>query len=256
MKICLFVSGHVRTLFYKFHENIEIIKNKIGDCQIDIKYSFWDDYSVAKKQESDLFKTWNRLNDPWHIQSENFIQPKISIDVINDYFLSHGINDAQGEIESTDIMNDVLSKTNFLPESNGRNVLSSQYYKKNRVIEKYYNDNYDLYVQIRPDILLNDFLDNNSIDIIDLINSKTLVVNKFYWYNEPYIGTDCNEMISCSGKKVFKDYCQIYLEEKNISQQLDYHYGERVTGTHINNLVRKSIIDRVFVFNFDYRVIR
>ena len=69
-------------------------------------------------------------------------------------------------------------------------------------------------------------------------------------------GADCNEMINCSGKKVFKDYSQIYLEENNISQQLDYHYGERVNGTHINNLIRKSIIDKVFVFNFDYRVIR
>ena len=256
MKICLFVSGHVRTLFYKFHENIELIKNKIGDCQIDLRYSFWDDYSIAQRQDSDLFKTWNRLNDPWHIQAENFIQPKISTDIINNYFLSHGINDVQGEIESTDIMKDVLSNTNFLPERNGRNVLSSQYYKKNRVIEKYYDDNYDLYVQIRPDILLNDFLDRDNINIIDLINSKTLVVNKFYWYNEPYCGGDCNEMISCSGKQIFKDFNQLYLSEKYISQQLDYHYGERVTGRHINNLIEKSVIDNVLVFDFDYRVIR
>lgn len=243
MKICLFVSGHVRTLLYKFYENIELIKNTLDDCEIDVKYSFWDDYNLG-----------GRMNDPWHIQSVNFTQPKISTEVIDNYFLSHGVNNVQGEIESINVMNEVLSKTNFLPENSGRNVLSSQYYKKNRVIEKYFNNDYDFYVQIRSDVIINNFLDDDSI--LNLINKKLLVVNKFYWYNEPYCGGDCNEMISCSGKQIFKDFNQLYLSEKHISQQLDYHYGERVTGRHINNLIEKSVIDNVLVFDFDYRVIR
>tara|TARA_Y100001937_G_scaffold95993_1_gene130432 strand:+ start:152 stop:883 length:732 start_codon:yes stop_codon:yes gene_type:complete len=243
MKICLFVSGHVRTLLYKFYENIDLIKNTLNDCQIDVRYSFWDDYSLG-----------GRMNDPWHIQSNDFTQPKISTEIIDNYFLSHGVENVQGEIESTNIMNDVLSKTNFLPENSGRNVLSSQYYKKYRVIEKYFNNDYDFYIQIRSDVIINNFLDNDSI--LNLINKKLLVVNKFYWYNEPYCGGDCNEMISCSGKQIFKDFNQLYLSEKYISQQLDYHYGERVTGRHINNLIEKSVIDNVLVFDFDYRVIR
>ena len=243
MKICIFLSGHVRTLFYKFHENIELIKNTIDDCHLDVRYSFWDDYSIGGK-----------LNDPWHIQSENFIQPEISTDIIDNYFLSHGVEDVKGEIESVDIMKQVLENTKFLPEKSGRNVLSSQYYKKYRVIEKYFNNDYDFYIQIRSDVIINNFLDNDSI--LNLINKKLLVVNKFYWYNEPYCGGDCNEMISCSGKQIFKDFNQLYLSEKYISQQLDYHYGERVTGRHINNLIEKSVIDNVLVFDFDYRVIR
>ena len=243
MKICLFVSGHVRTLLYKFYENIDLIKNTLNDCQIDVRYSFWDDYSLG-----------GRMNDPWHIQSNDFTQPKISTEIIDNYFLSHGVENVQGEIESTNIMHDVLSKTNFLPENSGRNVLSSQYYKKYRVIEKYFNNDYDFYIQIRSDVIINNFLDNDSI--LNLINKKFLVVNKFYWYNEPYCGGDCNEMISCSGKQIFKDFNQLYLSEKYISQQLDYHYGERVTGRHINNLIEKSVIDNVLVFDFDYRVIR
>ena len=243
MKICLFVSGHVRTLLYKFYENIDLIKNTLNDCQIDVRYSFWDDYSLG-----------GRMNDPWHIQSNDFTQPKISTEIIDNYFLSHGVENVQGEIESTNIMNDVLSKTNFLPENSGRNVLSSQYYKKYRVIEKYFNNDYDFYIQIRSDVIINNFLDNDSI--LNLINKKLLVVNKFYWYNEPYCGGDCNEMISCSGKQIFKDFNELYLSEKYISQQLDYHYGERVTGRHINNLIEKSVIDNVLVFDFDYRVIR
>ena len=243
MKICIFLSGHVRTLFYKFHENIELIKNTIDDCHLDVRYSFWDDYSIGGK-----------LNDPWHIQSENFIQPEISTDIIDNYFLSHGVEDVKGEIESVDIMKQVLENTKFLPEKSGRNVLSSQYYKKNRVVQKYFNEDYDFYIQIRSDITIENF------PIADLINSiidkKSLVISEYYWYNEPYIGTDCNEMINCSTRNVFKELNEIYLNEDKISKQLDYHYGERVTGRHIQNMIQSGSIDNLCIFDYGFRVIR
>ena len=131
--------------------------------------------------------------------------------------------------------------------------LMADFYCENAVLVGTYSKPYEIG---KPEILkyFQDFLDNDSI--LNLINKKSLVVNKFYWYNEPYCGGDCNEMISCSGKQIFKDFNQLYLSEKYISQQLDYHYGERVTGRHINNLIEKSVIDNVLVFDFDYRVIR
>ena len=224
MKICLFISGHIRTLFYKFHTNIELIKSKVGDCEIDVVYSFWDDFSLG-----------GRMNDPWHLQSVNFTQPEISVETINQYFISNGIRNVKGEIESTKIMDKVLLDTKFLPEKSGRNVLSPQYYKKNRVVQKYFNDDYDFYVQIRSDITIDDF---PTVDLINsIIDKKSLVVSKYYWYNEPYIGTDCNEMINCSTRNVFKELNEIYLNEEKISKQLDYHYGERVTGKHILNMI-------------------
>ena len=67
MKIAIFVSGHVRTLFYKFHENLDLIREKVGSCDIDVYYSFWDDYS-----RSDV------MNDDWHIKVE-YDQPDISV---------------------------------------------------------------------------------------------------------------------------------------------------------------------------------
>ncbi len=243
MKICLFLSGHVRTLFYKFHENIELIKNTIDNCQIDVRYSFWDDYSLG-----------GRMNDPWHIQSENFVQPKIDTHVIDNYFLSHGIENVEGEIESTDIMKQVLDNTKFLPEKSGRNVLSSQYYKKNRVVQKYFNEDYDFYIQIRSDITIENF---PTIDLINsIIDMKSLLVSEYYWYSEPYVGFDCNEMIYCSTGNVFKLLNQIYLNEEVISKQLDYHYGERVTGKHIQNMIQLGKIDNLCTFNFGYKVIR
>ena len=243
MRICLFLSGHIRTLFYKFHENIELIKSKVDDCEIDVVYSFWDDYSIG-----------GSLNDPWHIKSDNFKQPEISIETLTDYFLSNGIGNVKGEIESTKIMDKVLLDTKFLPEKSGRNVLSSQYYKKNRVVQKYFNNDYDFYVQIRSDIIIDDF---PTVDLINsIIDKKSLVISKYYWYNEPYIGTDCNEMINCSTRNVFKELNEIYLNEEKISKQLDYHYGERVTGKHILNMIQSGSIDNLCVFNFGYKVIR
>ena len=144
--------------------------------------------------------------------------------------------------------------TKFLPEKSGKNVLSSQYYKKNRVVQKYFTDDYDFYVQIRSDITINDFPPSEFINSVK--DKKSLVVSQYYWYNEPYIGSDCNEMINCSSKSVFKEFNELYLNEEKISKQLDYHYGERVTGKHIKNMIESKSIDNLYVFDFGFRVIR
>ena len=242
MKIAIFVSGHVRTLFYKFHENLDLIREKVGSCDIDVYYSFWDDYS-----RSDL------MNDDWHIKVE-YDQPDISVESINQYFLDHGVNHVEGEIESTDVMNEVLNETPFLPERNGKNCLSSQYYKKFRVVEKYYSDKYDFYLTMRADVVINDFPLTDQIESI--VGNKSLVVNYNYWYNEPYANRDVNEMIWCSNNKVFEKSNQIYLNQDKLSKQLSYHYGELVTGTYFNNLLKDRDIEEICVFDFKYRIMR
>jgi len=243
MKICIFISGHVRTLFYKFHENLLLIKEKVGDCQIDVFYSFWDDPSRSE-----------RINDPWHYIADDYVQQEINHDNIICYFRECGGNNVSGEIQSVEVMKEVLEKTHFSPEDNGKNALSSQYYKKHRVVDKFYSDEYDFYIQMRSDITINDFLSREDIEKIK--DTKTLVVNSYYWYNEKYTGGPCNEMIWCSGKKVFKQSNGIYVNEKILAEQLPYQYGELVTGTYFNNLVNSGFIDNVIAFNFGYRVIR
>ena len=71
-----------------------------------------------------------------------------------------------------------------------------------------------------------------------------------------YILGDRNEMIWCSGKKVFKQSNGIYVNEKILAEQLSYQYGELVTGTYFNNLVNSGFIDNVMTFDFGFRVIR
>ena len=244
MRICIFVSGHIRTLFYKFHENLLLIKEKVGDCEIDIFYSFWDDYGRSKS-----------INDPWHYSADDFVQQVVDHDNIVCYLRGcGGANNVYGEIEPVEVMQTVLEKTHFKPESNGKNALSSQYYKKHRVVDKFYTDEYDFYIQMRSDISISNFLSKEDIEKIK--DTKTLVVNSYYWYNEKYTGGPCNEMIWCSGKKVFKKSNEIYPNEKDLSEQLPYQYGELVTGTHFNNLLNSGFIDNVTTFDFGFRVIR
>jgi hypothetical protein len=244
MKICIFISGNIRTLFYKFHENLLLIKEKVGNCEIDVFYSFWDDYGRS-----------DSINDPWHYKADDFVQQVVNHDNIVRYLKGcGGANNVCGEMEPVEVMQTVLEKTHFKPESNGKNALSSQYYKKHRVVDKFYTDEYDFYIQMRSDISISDFLSKEDIEKIK--ETKTLVVNSYYWYNEKYTGGPCNEMIWCSGKNVFKQSSEMYLNEKVLTEQLPYQYGELVTGTYFNNLVNSGFIDNVIAFNFGYRVIR
>jgi hypothetical protein len=239
MKIALFTSGHVRTLFYKFNENISLIKKKVSGSKVDVFYSFWDDFSRS-----------DRINDPWHYRAE-YIQPNVSIDSINLYLIEGGASRAVGEIESSDEMKNVMERSPFVQPH-----LSSQYYKKNRVVEKYYNNNYDFYVQIRSDITIGDFPTMETIN--EIVDKNYTIINKNYWYMQPYIGMDCNEMIICSGKNIFKQINQLHLHEEKLSKQIlmKNHHGEMVTGKYLNNMLSSGIIDTMLSFDFDYRVVR
>ena len=129
MKIAWFISGKVRTLFFKFHKNLELIRDRYPNCDIDVYYSFWD-----------VIDRTDNINDPWHFKAENYNLDSIDKDYIDNYFSLHGVKSV-GEIESCDVMNEVISKSPFVDTKKG---LSSQYYKMYRVVEKYFNDNYKI----------------------------------------------------------------------------------------------------------------
>ena len=239
MKIAIFLSGHVRTLFHSFHENLQVIKNSVGECEIDVFYSFWDSYDRSSK-----------INDPWHSIVENYNFLDISTDSIDRYFKSHGVKRIDGEIESIFVMENIIKESLF-PQNK---FLSSQYYKKSRVVEKYFNDEYDFCIQMRSDIIIKNFLTMKNL--YDIKDKGILIVNKYYWYNEPYVGRDCNEMIYCSGPKIFKEINQIYSKIKKISKGKEYYYGEYLTGTYFNNLLVEKTIDSILKFDFGFRVLR
>ena len=78
MRIALYISGKVRTLFYKFHKNIELIRDRYPNCDIDVFYSFWDSNDRSEK-----------INDSWHFLAENYQIPVINEETINSYFNLH-----------------------------------------------------------------------------------------------------------------------------------------------------------------------
>ena len=109
---------------------------------------------------------------------------------------------------------------------------------------------------MRSDMIIADFPTRKNIE--EILDEDVLVVNENYWYKEPYVGRDCNEMITCSGKNVFKQMNQLYLYEEKLAKQIPstLHHGEMVTGTHFNNMLASGVIDTVLSFNFDYRIVR
>ena len=94
------------------------------------------------------------------IIKQSYEQPKIDVDTINSYFLNGDASNVKGEIESSNKMKSVMENSSLQPH------ISSQYYKKNRVVEKYYDDSYDFYIQIRSDMIIADFPSRENIEEI------------------------------------------------------------------------------------------
>jgi len=238
MKISLFVSGYPRTLFHKFNHNINVIRNSIPDCKVFIFYSFWDELGRSSK-----------INDKNHLIIDDYAPRLLTTDAINQYFLECGADEVDGEIESQAVMHTILNNSPFKTQPS----LSAQYYKIHRVIEKYYKHDYDFYVRIRPDILINDFPKE-----INALNSKTLIVNHYYWFNALYNGSNVNEMIWASKKEIFKEVNSLYLNQNQLEKQSnnDEQFGEALSGKYFDNLLNANVISSISTFNFDYRVLR
>jgi hypothetical protein len=239
MKICLFTSGYVRTLFHGFHKNLEVIMKCIPDCELDICYSFWD-----KNDRSDM------INDAWHYKV-NEIYDDISEERIKKYFLDIGFLNVMGEIENFSISENIMNTSPF-PETKKR--LSSQYWKIYTVAKKYFDDRYDFYLTIRPDVIIQKFLTES--DILELNQNKAIVVNENYWYNALYKGMDCNEYVWGSTKHTFINSNNQFLYLNSLINEVHDYYGEIITGKHFNNMLNLENISEIKTFDFDYLVAR
>ena len=239
MKICLFSSGYVRTLFHGFHKNLEVIKQNIPNCQLDICYSFWDKNNIS-----------HRINDPWHykIQDKFDIVDKKEIDR---YFSQIGFTNVVGDIEPFFVSERVMKNSPF-PDHKKR--LASQYYKVHKVASTYFCDDYDFYLTIRPDVMISSFLGESQI--IELNQKRGIVVNENYWYNALYKGLDCNEYLWGSTKDTFISSNNQFLHLDHLVNEVHDHYGEIITGKHFSNMLSSGNISTIETFNFDYRVVR
>lgn len=240
MKIALFISGQVRTLFYCFEKNLEVISNAFENSEIDLFYSFWDTTERS-----------NRINDSWHFRVEDYEKKEITKNNLENYFKRLNILDFEGDIESCDLMNNVIKNSPFRDK-----FLSSQYYKNHTVVDRYHKKQYDICIKLRSDILINNFLKEEQIN--EVINNDSLFVNKYYWYNALYTGVDCNEMLFVTNNNIFKTCNSLYCEQDELSIQIknEKQYGECITGTYFNNLLKTKKINKINSFDFEYRVVR
>ena len=138
--------------------------------------------------------------------------------------------------------------------SDHKKRLASQYYKVYKVASTYFSDDYDLYLTIRPDVILQEFLSDEMI--INLNSKKGIVINENYWYNALYKGLDCNEYMWASVKDTFIPSNNQFLYLNELINQVHDHYGEIITGKHFNNMLASRQISNIETFNFDYRVAR
>lgn len=242
MRICLFTSGYVRTLFHCAHKNYQVIKNTLGECEIDICYSFWD-----KNERND------RINDPWHYKIDDFFYDNVVKKDIDEYLFQVGFSKVKGEIESFNISQKLILESPFVTH---KRSLSSQYYKIHRVSEKYFdsNNNYDLYVTIRPDVIIKEFVSKTIVEELNKTNG--IIVNENYWYNAPYKGMDCNEYIWISTKDSFLNTNNQFLYINKLITEVYDQFGEIITGKHFRNLLDSGVISSIDTFNFDYRIVR
>jgi len=243
MKICLFTSGYLRTLYHGFHKNADIIRSKIPNCKLDICYSFWN---VNHRSDA--------INDPWHYKVDAAFE-SVDKKEIEQYFLDIGFSNVKGEIEPFSFSEEIMNNNN-LPES--RKVLSSQYWKIYNVAEKFFSDEYDFYLTIRPDAIINNFLDEERIFNLNL--NKSIVVNERYWYDTHYDGINCNEYVWGSTKDTFINSNNQFLYLNSLVDEVhtmcSLCYGEIITGTHFKNMKNAQKISTIETFNFDYRIAR
>lgn len=230
MKIALFTSGFLRTFRYQFAQNFDIIRRDIGDCEIDLFYSFW-----SKNNRSD------RINDDWHSKISDTCFDDVDKTIIDSYLAESSVDSYDGEIEDFDLSKSIVASSSFLEE---KKRLSSQYYKVNRVATKYFKPGYDLYVTIRPDVLINRFIRSHEV-----LNG--IIVNENYWYNAKYNGIECNEYIWISNEENFLESNSQYANLEKIKRQIPHIHGEAITGQHFKNIGKD-----IKTFNFDYRVFR
>jgi hypothetical protein len=256
MKIAIYYSGCVRSLKHVIKNNIEVIRNSIGDCEIHTFYSFWD----VTDKPVDIADEWcipipeygfDRFKeDPTgklEYKSQNNLVSIESEDEIKKWFIESGSDFVEGEIESIDISRKIIEEGKYVKIPK----LSSQYYKICRVVEKYSPKGFDFCIRIRGDIMINSFPDSEDLSGLE----SFLLINKYLWPGGlSNIENMCNEMVWCSTSDIFLDTCSVHLSDSE--GICNYPSGESVTARHFLKLLNADVVKLYAYFNFQHRVLK
>ena len=260
MKIAIYYSGCVRTLKHVVNDNIETIKNNIGECDIHTHYSFWDEtdkpidisdewcvpvpdqYGIERREPGDVDNDGMLLE----YKSQNCFFPVDSEEIIRSWFSESGSSFIDGEIESMHKSRDIIENSTFVKIPK----LASQYYKIHRVAEKYSPDNYDLCIRIRGDVRIQDFPKRDDVKNLE----SYLFINKYLWPNGHSSLHMCNEMVWCSTSDIFLETCSSHLQ--NIENIQNDPSGETVTARHFFKLISNGIVKNCSFFDFKHNALK
>ena len=128
MKIAIYYSGCIRTLKYVVKDNIQTIKNNIGECDIHTYYSFWDEtdkpidisdewcvpvpnqYGIERRESGDVDNNGMLLE----YKSQNCFFPVDSEEIVRSWFSESGSNFIDGEIEPMHKSRDIIENSTFV----------------------------------------------------------------------------------------------------------------------------------------------
>ena len=252
MKIAIYYSGFTRTLKHVVNQNIKVIRDNVGECEIHTFYSFWDVTDQPVKLQDDWYMPIPEYG--FDDDSDNKFVSIESQDEIDKWFRESGSDYVDGEIESIDISKKVMEKTKFIQNPN----LSSQYYKIHRVAEKYSPKEFDFCLRIRGDVVINSFPDREDLEDVLSNYDSLLLINEYVWPGGvSNIGGFVNEMVWFSTSNIFLDTCSVYLSDSEYvlnNPTCDGQiFGEIVTGRHFEKLVE---LKHYAYFNFNHRSLR
>ena len=245
--VMLYYSGAVRTLFATAPKLFNTVRRKLPYHKIHVRYSFWD--SIGR----------SGVRGPGEIYLEDYDLPTEAINTANidQFFLSLGAESTEGEIESTDLMHDIIEGSK-LPET--KKGLDSQYYKISRVVQTYPPIGKDsVCVRMRADVYFDDFPGD---DIISKLDSSMVILEGHYWASARAFGTPpktpLNEMVWISNGQTFLRTCSEndYLDEIVSNLETKDIFGESITSKWFGSLVDSGEISDLVYFDFKYRILR
>jgi len=233
-------------LYQCFPKTLEVIRKNNPDTSIVIYYSFWD----SEERLLDRKQVTGHADGEWAtLSSENLTKDMTSRTQLNLFFTQLGCVIGKDQILALSVMDNVIKKTPFRNENkNNVSKLSSQYFQIQEAAALNPNPNpEDFCLRLRADIYLEDFPTLED-------SPPGLIVNEFVWENNHYKGNASNEMVWLCRGKYFNSTCSLYSRE---AEYVDYRFGENVTGHFFIDLIRKKKIpEKIYSFNFRYRILR
>lgn len=255
MRIALLYSGQLRTLAETIESNIAYFKQFDDDVQIDLFFSLSTKMGYV-----------NTLNDERHVYGSRRMKDEYAglgmLDLIIDRVLCKKLKKAVlkkcAAIENTPLMNFEIQHScphPLMVDSDKKNLIY-QYYKIWNCYKMMKNpEEYDLIVRMRCDVILQS--PPPAVILQDCLELGRLMVNNFVWANHKS-ETMVNEMFFMGSPAVMAKACNIFNNFKAINGLIENKvcqaFGESI---FYGSLLTDNLApDRLYKFDFDYKVIR